>query len=186
VTTTQGAAQRRDQVLAAALDVFATFGFRKTSMDAVAQAADISRPGLYFLFENKEVLFRETMRHAMDEAMDDARLALAQPDAGLAERLAAALDAWLGRHVGTHIGRGVDTLLEHSPAQLGTLYEEYRAAFLAILTEAIAADGRCPDRAAAAEVAELLHAAATGWKYQVRARQEFAGKIAGAARIVVG
>jgi AcrR family transcriptional regulator len=38
---------RQERVLAAALEVFGRYGFRKTSMDEVARSADISRQGLY-------------------------------------------------------------------------------------------------------------------------------------------
>lgn len=182
----RGGAQRRERVLTAALDVFATFGFRKTSMDSVAQAADISRPGLYFLFESKDVLFRETMRHAMDGTMADVHAALDDPTGSLAERLSAALDAWLGRYVGTHLNRGVDALMEQGPQQLGDLYDEYRTLILASLARAIADDGPRSDAATPADVADMLHAAATGWKYRVSSRHEFKNKLDTATRIAVG
>ncbi|MZD09631.1 TetR family transcriptional regulator, partial [Streptomyces sp. SID5785] len=49
---------RRSLVLDSAMATFARFGYRKTSMEEVARAARISRPGLYFLFSSKEALFR--------------------------------------------------------------------------------------------------------------------------------
>ena len=89
---------------------FATFGFRKT--DGRGGRGGI--PHARFTQENKEVPFHETMRHAMDEAMDDARLALARRR--WPRRTADGSPGCMaGRHVGTHIGRG-NTLLEHSPA----------------------------------------------------------------------
>ena len=45
---------RRSRVLEAALGVFLRYGFRKTSMDEVARAADLSRQGLYLQFATKE------------------------------------------------------------------------------------------------------------------------------------
>ncbi|MFD6726563.1 helix-turn-helix domain-containing protein, partial [Streptomyces sp. NPDC060131] len=41
-------ADRRTMVLESAMATFARFGYRKTSMEEVARAAHISRPGLYF------------------------------------------------------------------------------------------------------------------------------------------
>src|SRR5664279_833000 len=58
---------RRGAVLSSALTTFARFGYRKTSMDEVARAARISRPGLYFLFESKEDLFRSAVARSLDE-----------------------------------------------------------------------------------------------------------------------
>lgn len=177
VATTRGDTQRREQVLAEALTVFATFGYRKTSMDAVAQAADISRPGLYFLFSSKEELFRETMRQALDEAQRDVCAALDSPGADLNVRLVAALDANLGRYVGTHINEGVDDLLEHGTAQLQSMYDDYRAAFIDVLAGAIAASGRSTGSVTPRQIAEVLHAAASGWKHRVADRPEFVGKL---------
>ena len=57
--------ERRALVLESALLTFARFGYRKTSMEAVAQAAHISRPGLYFLFSSKEELFRAAVTQAL-------------------------------------------------------------------------------------------------------------------------
>ena len=169
--------QRREQVLAAALTVFATFGFRRTSMDAVAEAADISRPGLYFMFSGKEELFHETMRQALETALGDARTALAAPETDLHTRVVAALDANMGRYVGTHINAGLEDLLANGAAPLHAMYDAYRAAFLDALTEAIAP---APIRSAGAtprQIAEVLQAAAEGWKHRVADRPEYVQKL---------
>ncbi|WP_229712823.1 TetR/AcrR family transcriptional regulator [Streptomyces fuscichromogenes] len=180
MTATRGDGRRREQVLAAALTVFATFGYRKTSMDAVARAADISRPGLYFLFSGKEELFRETVRQELDRALADVRTALASPDTDLGTRLVAALDANLGRYVGTHLNEGVDELLEHGTAQLHDMYDDHRNAFLGTLAAAIA--DSAPTRPAAGgvtprQIAEVLQAAGEGWKHRVTDRADFKNRL---------
>ncbi|WP_281154082.1 TetR/AcrR family transcriptional regulator [Streptomyces sp. HYC2] len=184
-TAPRGDTQRREQVLAAALTVFATFGYRKTSMDAVARAADISRPGLYFLFANKGELFRATMQQELDKALDDVRAALTAPDVGLDARLVAALDAHLGRYVGTHLNEGVDDLLEHGTAQLDSMYDDYRAAFNDALVEAIAASGQPAGNVAPRQIAEVLAAAGEGWKHRVADRSEFVNKLSLAVDVVL-
>ncbi|MFF4863894.1 TetR/AcrR family transcriptional regulator [Streptomyces sp. NPDC001231] len=185
MSTPRGDAQRREQVLAAALTVFATFGYRKTSMDAVARAADISRPGLYFLFAGKGELFRATMQQELDKALDDVRAALTAPDVGLDARLVAALDAHLGRYVGTHLNEGVDDLLEQGTAQLDSMYDDYRAAFRDALAEAIAASGRPAGDVAPRQIAEVLAAAGEGWKHRVADRSEFVNKLTLAVDVVL-
>ncbi|MFF4114505.1 TetR/AcrR family transcriptional regulator [Streptomyces sp. NPDC001714] len=178
MTATRGDTRRREQVLAAALTVFATFGYPRTSMDAVARAAGISRPGLYFLFSGKEELFRETMRQELDRALADVRTALAAPGADLDARLVAALDANLGRYVGTHLNEGVDELLEHGTAQLHDLYGDYRNAFLDTLAEAITDSGRpVTGSATPHQLAEVLQAAGEGWKHRVADRAEFVRRL---------
>src|SRR6187549_78120 len=84
----------------AAATVFMRFGFRKTSMDEVARAANVSRQGLYLHFATKEELFRASVEYLLDTALADATAALADADLPLEKRLLAAFDAWTGRFVG--------------------------------------------------------------------------------------
>ncbi len=50
-------ADRRREILDAALACFLQFGYTKTSLDDIAQRAGISRPLLYRKFKNKEDIF---------------------------------------------------------------------------------------------------------------------------------
>ncbi len=45
-------------ILTAAFDVFAAYGFKRTSMDDIAKAAGMSRPALYQSFSNKVDIYR--------------------------------------------------------------------------------------------------------------------------------
>ena len=49
---------RRQTILASAWEVFAAYGFRRTSMQDIADKAGISRPALYLEFSNKTDIFR--------------------------------------------------------------------------------------------------------------------------------
>lgn len=125
------------------------------------------------------------MRQALDEALGDVRTALAAPDADLSARLVAALDASLGRYVGTHINEGVDDLLEQGTAQLETMYDDYRAAFLDAFTEAVATSGRPSGSVTPRQIAEVLHAAAEGWKHRVADRPAFVDKLTMAVNVAL-
>ena len=48
---------KQQAILVAAWQAFATYGFRKTSMDDIARGAGMSRPALYLHYRNKEALF---------------------------------------------------------------------------------------------------------------------------------
>ena len=63
---------KKEAVFDAAYDVFSKYGFRRTSMNDIAQAAGMSRPALYLLFDNKENLFRELAADRQNQAIDDA------------------------------------------------------------------------------------------------------------------
>ncbi|GAA3293911.1 TetR/AcrR family transcriptional regulator [Streptomyces cinereospinus] len=66
---------RRDDIVAAAVDVFARHGFRQTSMDLVAQAAAVSRPALYQYFRNKHDLFTAVAARVTDQLVTAAQRA---------------------------------------------------------------------------------------------------------------
>lgn len=53
------AAERREQLLEVALEVFAAKGFHDTSMHEVAVAAGVTKPVLYQHFASKQALYRE-------------------------------------------------------------------------------------------------------------------------------
>jgi AcrR family transcriptional regulator len=60
---------RQAAILAAAVKVFFQFGYRKTSMEDVAAAAEVSRPTLYLQFRNKERLFRAALEYLIEEML---------------------------------------------------------------------------------------------------------------------
>jgi AcrR family transcriptional regulator len=65
-------------VFDAAANVFAQYGFRRTSMNDIASAAGISRPALYLIFKNKQELFRQLAAHLQNHAIDQAISALGE------------------------------------------------------------------------------------------------------------
>lgn len=67
---------KRDQVLAAARDLFLERGFSGASMDAIARTAGVSKETLYRHFRNKESLLADCLRSlVLDLAMDDVLVA---------------------------------------------------------------------------------------------------------------
>src|SRR5271156_848973 len=119
---------RRRHLLEVALTVFARHGYRKTSMDDVAHAADVSRQGLYLYFPSKEDLFRETVLHALQQAQTAATEILSAPDCALEDRLVGAFDAWLGRFVEAR-GADVGELVSACHTLLGPTIDERRREF---------------------------------------------------------
>src|SRR6188508_3027882 len=55
-------AERRDAILAAALDEFAARGFAATRLDDVAKRAGVAKGTIYLHFADKETLFEELIR----------------------------------------------------------------------------------------------------------------------------
>jgi TetR/AcrR family transcriptional regulator of autoinduction and epiphytic fitness len=183
---------RRERVLAAALEVFGRYGFRKASMDEIAHAADISRQGLYLHFANKDALFRAAIRKELDTALDEACRRLNEQGVGLERRVLGALDAWLGRYVGSRLSSDIGNLLQNSDTQLGDMLDSAIGAFDAQLAAAIAAAISENDRTrldvTPEEIAEALHTLTQGAKYLANARAEsreqFLARMTVAVRVV--
>ncbi|MFK0289331.1 TetR/AcrR family transcriptional regulator [Streptomyces sp. NPDC090442] len=85
--------QRRSQLLAAALGLFAQRAPEDVSLDDVATAAEVSRPLVYRYFPGgKQQLYEAALRSAADELEQ----CFAEPEAGpLTRRLGRALDRYL-------------------------------------------------------------------------------------------
>jgi AcrR family transcriptional regulator len=179
-------ATRRDHLLDAALGVFVRLGYRKASMDDIAQAASMSRPGLYFHFATKEQLFQATVEHELSTSLDAVQTLLAREDVSLSERIIDAFDQWLGRYTDP-AAADVGVLAEANRDTLAQVFDDYRDRFdRAVAAEIDAAPGAV--RAGAVpgiDVARTLHATATGWKHDVAGRNAFRQAMTTAVYLVI-
>ena len=85
--------EKREAVFAVAADVFAQYGFRRTAMNDIAQAAGISRPALYLMVENKEDLFSGVVSFRFNQGIDKA-ISTLSGSGSIAERITAAIIAF--------------------------------------------------------------------------------------------
>ncbi|AXL92839.1 TetR family transcriptional regulator [Streptomyces sp. CB09001] len=175
-------ADRRTMVLESAMATFARFGYRKTSMEEVARAARISRPGLYFLFSSKETLFRAAVTQALHRDITAVEQALADGDRPLPERLVEAFDHWAGRYVGP-LARDAATVIEDNPGILGEVVEVMPRRFEELITDAITV---ATGREKAVQIAQTMISASTGLKHQVGSRESYLQRLAVATGLLVG
>lgn len=89
-----GSTEKTDQILDASLAVFCRYGFSKTTMKDLAEAAGISRASLYLHFSNKEDLFRAGSQRAHVTVMVDVD-AMLKTDGPVIERIDRAMTAYL-------------------------------------------------------------------------------------------
>ncbi|MDW3219691.1 MAG: TetR family transcriptional regulator [Acidimicrobiales bacterium] len=87
--------EKRNLILDAALGKFAAYGFARTSMADIAEAAEMSRPALYQHFANKEDIFRAMLGRILESAADKAIAAL-QSESDLEAQLDGFLQRWTG------------------------------------------------------------------------------------------
>ncbi len=86
---------RRDAILDAAEQLFAQFGYRRTSMDDVARRAGVAKGTLYLYFDGKVALFRAMQSRNAEAAM--ARCdAISAAGGSLLSQLLAMLEAVYG------------------------------------------------------------------------------------------
>ena len=86
---------KQSRILDAALAKFSAYGFARTSMADIADAAGMSRPALYQYYANKEEIFRSMLGRILDEAADKA-IASLQSEVDLAAQLDGFLQRWSG------------------------------------------------------------------------------------------
>lgn len=158
-------------ILAAARDVFARHGYRKTSMQDVADAAGISRAALYLRFRNKEDLFRSGAAAVHAEVLERTREALAA-DASIGERLRLAMLAFTEGFLAPLDQAGHGQELFAASADLAAQIDaDSRADLRRLLRDGIkraVADKEItlPPGADADRFADLIHVTATAFKHQ--------------------
>jgi AcrR family transcriptional regulator len=168
---------RKARILDAATEVFGKYGYRQTSMEGVAEAAGLSRQGLYAHFASKQALFAACIEalhaRALDAGAEAARAARAAGRGG-AEVIAAQLDAHtshvLERIAGSAHGA---ELLDESHRLCGAINAASRERHEKQLAATIQAERRAGRLAAggasAPELARLLLHASRGIKAAVPA-----------------
>jgi AcrR family transcriptional regulator len=87
------ASQRRERILAAALETFAEHGYRGASIREIADAAGITKPVIYDHFSSKRELYVELMTGIRDDLVARSAAAMSL-DAPLQERIRIAVDAF--------------------------------------------------------------------------------------------
>lgn len=139
--STDEAAQRREKIVAHAVDVFGRYGFRRTSMELLAEAAGASRPALYQHFRNKRDVFAAVAELVGARMAEEARAA-ATDGGSAAERLYAVLAVKLETALGVS-----------GPGHLAELVAE---------ADAMALDGRGPVEQPLTDVLEEVVAREAG------------------------
>jgi len=156
---------RQDIILDAAFHAFASYGFRRTSMEDIARGAGLSRSALYLHFRNKEDLFRKLTERFFDQALQDVAQALAVADQTAAKAMEAAFIAKDGKFMEIVLGtpHGAE-LMDAGFAIGGDLAVVGEARMQALFAEWMARRGVPDDLGPAGEVAGALMAALKGLK----------------------
>jgi AcrR family transcriptional regulator len=169
--------EKEARVIEAASAVFLKYGFRKTTMGDIAQAAGISRPALYLLFCNKERIFEAVLRRFSSGLLEDIRRRL-QEGKSPRERLRLAFDLWAVKPfemlAGSPEARELaDCGFAFAAEALAGSYAAFEELLVAILEEFPAGSAQ-PGRR---EIAHVLAASVRGFKGVARSAEELRGMI---------
>jgi AcrR family transcriptional regulator len=177
-------ADRRSVVLSSALSTFARFGYRKTSMDEIARAAHISRPGLYFLFASKEDLFRAAVVQGLEDDLAHVERTLGESDRPIRERLLEAFDRWAGRYIGP-MSRDITSVVDENPELLGEIVVEMPQRFADLVTRAFISAGLGLSAERSTALVQTMISTSIGIKHQVEDRVAYGDRLAVAIDLLV-
>jgi AcrR family transcriptional regulator len=162
---------RRERVLRAVVGCFARYGYRRTSMDLLAQAADMSRPALYQYFRNKEEIFRAGVEWALGRAAQKAERAVSST-ASTEQRVREILDAVLDLYVGnTATGEHFHELLGEVYSRTADLWAAFEGRMLAALRAALDSDADSGASISIEDVAIVLFYGVKGIGIEARSMQ---------------
>ncbi len=170
---------KETRILDGATAVFLRYGYRKTTMGDLAQAAGMSRPALYLLYCNKERIFEAVLQRFADQILETIQRELKTAASPL-ERLHVAFEHWVVRPFELMAGSQdtqdlIQCGFEFAEATVMRGYEAFEALLRDILTEL---PGPPPAGAPnPAEVARVLAVSARGFKSAARNVDELRGMI---------
>lgn len=135
---------RIEQIAAAALRLFARYGYKRTSMDDIAREAGVARATLYLHFKGKDDVFRAMLAGLGGQVETRCREALATPGP-FSGRLAALMEAHHGAaysafSAGEHLGELKAVMISIAGAELAA-FEALFVRFASELFEDAAARG---------------------------------------------
>src|SRR5215467_13196073 len=87
---------KEEHVLTAAREVFMRYGFKRTTMSDLADAAQMSRPALYLIFSSKEEVFRALVTQIFNELLREVREGVSKRNS-VADQLTCAFEVWCVR-----------------------------------------------------------------------------------------
>lgn len=116
-------------IVLAGLQLFTQYGYRKTSVDDIARAAQVAKRTVYLHFENKAAVFLAILEYLGDQVRQ--RCAAAERAGGTAvDRLTGLLDAYFGMgfelsRKSEHMPELEETFSRLARARIGDMNTEY-------------------------------------------------------------
>jgi AcrR family transcriptional regulator len=158
-------------IILAGLRLFTQYGYRKTSIDDIAQAAQVAKRTVYLHFENKAAVFLAILEY-LGEQVREGCIAAENMRGTPVDRLTALLDSYFGLGFelfsnSDHLPELEETFSKLAKARIGGLnteYEGWLARFLRAL-EKTGEIGRPPRGLTVEQIVRILMRTAEGAKH---------------------
>ena len=168
---TAGGSAKPNAIVLAGLQLFTRYGYRKTAIDDIAQAAQVAKRTVYLHFENKAAVFLAILEYLGDQVR--LRCSAAELESGTpVHRLTGLLDAYFGMGFdlfskSDHMPELEETFSKLARTKIGGLnteYEDRLARFLRSL-EKTGEIGGPPPGLTVEQIVHILMRAAEGAKH---------------------
>ncbi|MFT5531231.1 MAG: AcrR family transcriptional regulator [Candidatus Poriferisodalaceae bacterium] len=156
---------KKERILDAGFEKFTAYGFARTSMADIAQAAGMSRPALYLHFDNKDEILRSMLHRIMDDATTAALAELSS-----ASNAANQLDGFLQRYNGDlamllqSTEHGAE-LIEAKQGHAKSVIEKHHVQLRKGLTSWLATNAPSASRSQINDWVDLIMMSPIGFKY---------------------
>ncbi|WP_342709437.1 helix-turn-helix domain-containing protein [Bradyrhizobium sp. B124] len=170
----------KTRILDATMLVFRRHGFRRSSIEQVAEAAGLTRQALYHHFESKEALFRAVIERVHESAIGAEEVAVAETETAggsLGDILAAGMTARMSTMIASLDGSPhLEELYSEHLVHARDLYQTYAARYAERMVATISRTVRkrqlaLPQELSPAEFARLVEMSVYASKSQYPAMQ---------------
>ncbi len=180
-------AEKVEDVVTAATQVFARYGYKRVTMADLAEAAHMSRPSLYLIFPSKEQVFRAVVARVFASMLADIRQGISRfPTAE--EKLTFACEIWCVRPFEMILASpDARDLLESSYEFAAEITTKAAREFLSILAEILDPLVRRQNKVhlPSIRIAELLVSALPGFKGSAESAPQLRALIAALITVVL-
>jgi AcrR family transcriptional regulator len=178
---------KEEKVLAAARDVFTRYGFKRTTMSDLAEAAQMSRPALYLVFSSKEEVFRSLMAQVLQEQVDAIHAGIYQHESA-AEKLIFAFEIWcVGPFTMVQLSPDAKDIFESGYTFAAETMSNAYADFEKILSDVLQpiVSVQTEAKLSSGQIAHILSTAVVGFKESAASPDQLRQMIAGLIMIVL-
>src|SRR3984885_5728137 len=180
---------RQAAILAAAVKVFIQFGYRKTSMEDVAAAAEVSRQTLYLQFRNKERLFRAALEYLTEQMLVSIRRLAGNQNGTVEQTLMGVFEVLCGDSLAVSSQINIAELLVVARSQEESIVARFEADVVSVIADILTRAGTAArwetHGIGAQELAMHLLDTSAGVKSATGNLSDYKRRIALAIRIIV-